>query len=772
MAKREFDPLKPNPDDPQGLPFRRLPNGQSNLEYYREAYALVTRDAMRCLANDIKPATDPKSLADLILKEAKLCGHSENDVVDRRSKEDILKDGFATLLSTPEGFFEITDEMLDHLESEAQRCVEMCQSVINEKNSGEFLSKDEAPDLVKSVEKFDLGKAMLSRIRRVIRLRDSAKNPVPKYLPKLTTVKQAAWEASHLLRYMLYVGRANNTMLKDVPEATKKLFRFGLMHAKMAVCLWEAEHGIKFNIIGIHWNARRVGGAILNAPPGHGKSELAMHHASLWISKRPMTQGVYLHEVEDIAKKSVAYIKSTFDPATDRGRRNIALFPKVRLAKRGNDAKQMQVETGQKTKSPTLTAAGVMSGRQGANTDYQIRDDIVPQTDAHEETTRNRRKEIISGTWDRRQRGNNPFTLNIGTLWHVSDALATMVKQARAGKGAYDLCVIKTGGPKTEPQFYAAWPEVYDEGYLRREYERMNNPNLWSAAFMGNPKADETRIISSVRLYDRTSEQHAEFLRSATMHLSIDPAATNREKNDKAALFYAGIGEVNDIDPVAKTERGVLKFRVVDATQMHNTPGELMESLAGYCQSRRVDHLHIETKTGFAALGDWVDSEFGIECIRHDPGDKSKERRLRQCAGLICRRINEAGGFEAVVEFPGIPKLDKSGNPVLKDGCKVIVPDPQYEWLIEQFVDFGNAEDHALDAGTQLINWASRNGYLPASGGLVTRKIMEHEDEVLTDAKRIKAAFQKAAKPRSVGTIEDRLADFFSVEQEREPSWN
>lgn len=777
MAKKrngEYDPLTKDPADPNGMPYRRLPDGTPNVEYYREMYAQVTRDAVRCLREDVKPATDPQSLAKLLLNEAKLCGISESDVVDRRSREDIMRDGFNRLLESPEGLFEVSDEMLTHLEEEGKRNLERCKDIIEDENANA-----DDPRVIEAKRKAreleDQGKAMLNRIRRVIRLRDGARNPVPKYLPKSTTdveTERAAWEASHILRYMLYVGRANNAMLKGGSEATKHLFRFGEMHAEMAVTLWKAERGIVFGPAGIEWNARKVGGVILNAPPGHGKSELAMHHASLWISRRPMTQGAYLHAVDDQARKSVAYIKSTFDPKTDRGRRNMALFPNVYLSKRGNDTSQMQVDTKIKTKSPTMIAAGVTSDRQGSNTDYQIRDDIVPQDDVHEDTTRKRRKEKLAGTWDRRQRGNNTFTLNIGTLWHTEDALAVMVKQAKAGKGPYDLCVIKTGGPRTTPEFYAAWPEVYPSSWLRDEYAKMNNPNLWSAAFMGNPKADETRIIQAVRLYDRTSPEHAEFMLGCTMHLSVDPAATNREKNDKAALLYAGIGEVTARNAEAKSERGVVKLRILDSVQMHNTPAELMESMEAYCANRRVDHLHMEVKTGFAAVADWVDERFGIECVRHEPGDKSKERRLRQCAGLICRKINEVGGFEAVVEFPGIPKLDKSGNPVIKDGCSVIVPDPAYEWLIDQFTEFGNTpDDHALDAGTQLINWASRNGYLPASGGLVTRKIIEQQSMEGCDA-RIMAAFRKASKPKSMGEVEDRIVDFFAPEHGKELLWN
>ena len=125
-----------------------------------------------------------------------------------------------------------------------------------------------------------------------------------------------------------------------------------------------------------------------------------------------------------------------------------------------------------------------------------------------------------------------------------------------------------------------------------------------------------------------------------------------------------------------------------------------------------------------------------------------------------------------MVEFPGVPKTDRDGKPVIRDGCTVLIPDPEYEWLIEQFTEFGNnASDHALDATTQLINWASRNDKLPASGGLVTRKVVEQVSMEGCDA-RIRDAFRKAASPKPMGTVEDRLVDFFAPERGKELSWN
>lgn len=776
MAKRGGSPpstresaMKPDPNCPLGLPKRRLDDGSPNIEFHRERYYRTTRLVTEATLKGERSPIDIKQVNELYMAEAKLDGFSEREIVDRRTDAEIYRDEAARVLEAPDALFEVTDQTLDHLESEIERAVGKCQAVIEEANGGM------TPEMVAFMNKagkvadeviLSRGKAWLNRLRRVRRLREMVRNPVPKDIEKKATqAEKYAWEASRVLRYMLYVGRANNRMKKGSSDATANLFVFGDMHCRMAVACWEAEHGVMYDDQGISKGAKNWKGVIIIAPPGHGKSEFAMNHAALWISDKPQTQGAYLHNAEEMAEESMRYIRMAFDPKTDRGRRSIALFPAVRLAKLGNNASQMQVVVKAKTKSPTMIASGVMSDRQGSNTDYQIRDDIVPQKDIYEPTTRERRKKILHGTWDRRQRGDGTFALHIGTLWHHDDALCEMVRTA-AKDGLYKVCTVRCGGPRSVPAFKPAWPEVYDSEYLRGVYTQLGDARLWAAAYMADPRSEETSIVSKVRLYDATSEDHRDFVTRAIMHVSVDPAATNREKNDKAGIVYAAVGDVRIETPSGVAF--VTKMRILDAREMHNTGAELVEAIGRYCGEHKTDYVHIETKTGFSFVAEWLDDKFGIDCIRHDPGDKSKERRLRQCSGMICERVCRAGGFEPVVEFPGRPRLTKNGDPQTSNGRPILDVIPEYQWLADQFTMFGvHPDDHALDATTQLINYLSKTGALPASGGMITQKMVDYQ-KTSEDAKKIKGDLSQFAKKKSDESWDD-IGEFWKGSEE---TWN
>lgn len=760
----------PDPKDIHGLPRRRLSDGTPNIEFHRERYARLTKVVEEYTFKGEKCPIDIKQVSELFMAEAKLDGFTEREVSDRRTDAEIYRDEAARLAEAPESIYEVTDQTLDHLEVEMGKVVARCEAVLKENNNGvcnELTGFMNHAGPIAAEELASKGKAWLGRIRRVRRLREWARNPVPRTAEKETETRKYAWEAAHVLRYMLYVGRANNRMKKGSADAVATLFVFGEMHCKMAVTCWEARHGVEYTGDGIQKNATAWTGAIIIAPPGHGKSEFAMNFAALWIANDPQTQAAYLHNAEEMAEESMRYIRMSFDPNTDRGRRSLALYPEVRLSPKGNNASQMQVNVKSKTKSPTMIASGVMSDRQGSNTNLQIRDDIVPQKDIYEATTRERRKKILHGTWDRRQRGDSTFTLTIATLWHHDDAVCEMVRQAMRREGKQLVCRIKCGGPRSPEPFKAAWPEVYDSEYLRGVYASLGDARLWAASYMGDPRSEETSIIAKVRCYDATSQDHREFVERSITHVSVDPAATNREKNDKAAILYAAVGDV-------KTElNGVVSFvtkcRVLDAHEMHNTPGELVENLGRYCEQHRTDYMHIETKTGFAAVADWVNEKFGIDCIRHDPGDKSKERRLRRCAGLIDERICKVGGFEAVVEFPGVPRVNKNGEPVLNSkGEQFIDIMPEYQWLSDQLTMFGvHPDDHALDALTQLVNYLSGTGALPASGGMVTARVREAIEKDAGDALRIRGDLKQFLKKPEENP--DDIADFWKRE---ETSWN
>jgi hypothetical protein len=196
---------------------------------------------------------------------------------------------------------------------------------------------------------------------------------------------------------------------------------------------------------------------------------------------------------------------------------------------------------------------------------------------------------------------------------------------------------------------------------------------------------------------------------SATYHVTVDPTATNKETSDKAGLVYVAVGEtpVVTINNGTETIGYVNKVRVIDYKEIHVNQVELADTVAKYSMSRPVYQVHVETRGGYQATADILQNKWGIEAVRHDPGPKNKEQRLKQCAGVI---DNSLAGLPALIEFPGVTMTDGR-----------VGPDEKHKQFYNQFLDFGYAvDDHCVDAMTQLVNYLLRSGTIVAGGGAKT----------------------------------------------------
>jgi hypothetical protein len=445
---------------------------------------------------------------------------------------------------------------------------------------------------------------------------------------------------------------------------------------------------------------------------------------------------MYVHAVADKACDQKAYIASLFSQDTPAGRRNYSLYGIV-LDKTDNNKTKMRVKLQKRTKSPTITACGMSAATLGADTTFQVFDDIVPQSDVDQPTERDRRFRILGGTFSTRQRGSDTFKIFIGTLWHYADALSLTWKSALKN----DTLVLSkqtTGGPRAGRKgvFEPLWPEVYPASELSRRFDEMRrNYAIWSANYMGDPVSEEMRLIRKLRLYDPSSDSHTNFLASAVYHLSCDPTATSKETSDKAGIVYAAVGEVPVVVRDAHGDETVAyhrRMRILDHKQIHASQTDLADAVAAYTNTRPVFQVHVETRGGYHATADIIQNKYGIECIRHDPKSMSKEIRLKQCAGAIDAGLE---GMDPLVEFPGIRA--ESGD---------IVPNEQHKSLYQQFLDFGFSEDdHLLDCITQLVNHLLRSGDLVAGSTattIVNRTILPHAGDP-----RVKAMLDMWANP-------------------------
>lgn len=433
-------------------------------------------------------------------------------------------------------------------------------------------------------------------------------------------------------------------------------------------------------------------------------SEFASHYLALEINLRPSTQALYIHAIADKAQEQKAHVARLFTKESAAGRRNTSIW-NHQLDKTDNNKTKMRLKLPERSKSPTVTSTGIMSAQLGADTNIQILDDIVPQSDVDQPTERDRRFKILSGTFGTRQRGQDTFRVVIGTFWHHDDALSRLWKIGDTSD-LYVRSRQKTGGPNTSPPFKPLWPEVFPAQELRRRFDEMNhNISLWSANYMGNPITEEARLIKTLAYFDPDSVEHMDFMAGARCYVTVDPTATNKEKADKAGLVYVAVGDVQtDYANDGNVTTGFMtKARIVDYKEIHVNQVELADTVAQYSMARPVHQVHVETRSGYHATADILQNKYNIEAVRHDPGPKNKEQRLKACAGII---DNSLQGLQALVEFPGVPHTDGK-----------LGPDEKHKPFYNQFLDFGYApDDHCVDAVTQLLNYLLRSGILVAGG--------------------------------------------------------
>jgi hypothetical protein len=697
------------------LPKEKNKDGTANREYI---LALLNRLNLIALSG-LETGNLPMGYDALqrgLLRQAELNGFDPKHIADSRTAEEKALDVLERLSEEPSEIFGAMDEELDALEKSIQRAVELCVKYEQDKKDQEANKALSPPD-PKMEAKTTLGKEMLIRLQRLRRIREQAKMETPsaKTLGYNPGTQVNAVRASHVLRFMTYVMRSDNIDRRSRGPGGAVL-EWGYHHAEMAWAIWLARSGSKVFPLYVETDRKKYPyeGAILVSPPGHGKTTIAEGFVGLALNIDPSEQVIWLHTAKEEASKNVKHITTFFDEAHPPGRRNYALFQR-RLAKHGNNATTMTLETREQTKQPNLKAHGIADARSGSNASMLIMDDIVDQKQIHLQTYRDTIYNLVSGTWMRRLRGTRTFHLTTATLWHADDPVSRRIRLVHNKKSFVLVRIQRTGGPGEVPPFKAVWPEEFPSIRLKKIYQEMNNPALFAAQYQAFPKTDATRIVRELRLYNPLTEEHARFMRGAMFHLSVDPAATNREKSDKAGLIYAACGEVKGIrkDEGQEFEDCECRLRIVDVRQFNATQSELAEAVAHFCLSRPVDYVHVETQSGYAATAEMLTNQYGMDVVTHVPGNKSKELRFRGVASVIEHYHYRKGGGGAVVEFPG----------VVKDGS--LVPDPDLRWVFDQVLNFGShAEDHCVDALTQLCKHLVSSGAIQPGKGIISEQVM------------------------------------------------
>lgn len=706
------------------LPPKRI-KGEPNPSYYSELLDLANRKYFEdTLMNGGKSDFNYAAFQKGVLDAAKMEGISERAVLDRRTEADKAADAAKDLCRMDRSALELIDDEITALETAM--------------DTADSLSLSYLSGVLDGAEGDPAGpKAWRVRMRRIRTLRERARSRLPSMSYKGNQYQnrelyKASLEAAHPLRFMVYVGRSSMDTSKRFsrkaePTPAEYVFDIAEHYAKLACDIWIARNGAYFAYDKkadkkiIQKGIVPYKGIVGCLPVGHGKTEFCNHYAALEVCLHPKPQIIMLHAVHDMSKTNLADVKKCFEGDSDKHRRCRALFPNVSLADYHNDATRLRIVQRNPTKSPTITAAAVGSARLGTDSHLQIWDDIVERTDADQPTERESRWKNVQGTFGTRQRGQNTFTIVVGTLWHAQDVLMRLIgmaKEAARTNSQRGICYLvsiqRCGGPKTTPAFAPLWPKIHSSFELKAKYNELG-PSLYAAAMMMNPITEEQRIVKRLRLYDPSAPEHQGFLENSVKYISLDPAATKESNSDKAGIVYAGIGDVRvekEIEGVrvVETEK---RIRFLDCHQIHATQSELTEYVETFALQREVGYVLCEAVGGFAALVEMFQSK-GIDAIPFNPRGKSKENRLRGVAAMLEDSTADLG-VRACVEFPGV--MNDRGQLVLH---------PKFEEAKNQIIDFGVcSSDHIVDAVSQLC------GYLaPECGvgrGMVSERVRETE---------------------------------------------
>lgn len=705
-------PLPPQPalslaTDPllkaAGAPERANPDGSPNIDYFRWTFKQVNDKNLK-VALGLEEMPKGYNLAqarELLESEVKNAYRLDpGALADVRSPQEKLADSMRELLAAPESLFEKTDEQIVAIKAEMDKADDFGKELLGGRWSEDGKERAFETSMAGAKKKWS------ERLSRLLEIRHRAREPFP-----------GGWrgdarciEAMHTLRFMLYVGRSSIG-----GDAT--VFSIGEHHAKMASELWQARNSWMYrppleggNDALPRWHKVASDGVFLVCPPGHGKSNLVCHDLVLQYDYNPRLKGLIGHAQSGEAEKDLAYIGSYFLTSTANGRRNLSLFPKTKLKKLVIDTLDFEDGQSESKRQPSLKAHGITAKVSGADADFIWFDDPCDQEHAEQETTRKRVFDRMNGTWRRRKRGKKTFEITTTTLWHHQDPNCLFLELIKDNKIDFLASVQVCGGPNSSPPFKSLWPEQYPASRLKKIYIEMRNPRLYAAAYEANPQPAGFKKIKRLAFYDPTEESHAEFIASAVMYLSVDPAATNSEKADYASFLYAGLGDV----PYRREDGGldlVRRLRVVDAREFHATQGEAVDEMMRFAEQQRLDYTLWEVRSAFAAGPEMLRREFGLDVIELDPKNKKKGLRLDQAAPLIDDSLRDKGLPAPPVEFPGVR---------LPDGT--VGPDPALGWFYDQILNFGACKgDHSVDALTQLVNEVGRQ--LGIGEGVITTQV-------------------------------------------------
>jgi hypothetical protein len=718
------------------------------VEKYRALSTIIMEMALNTVSGnaDYPVGWRPKDLTSVLDAYAKAWNIDPKKAMDLRSDADKVLDGSIDILREGARIFEQVDTVIKGLEQGMSDIHDNAVAVFD-RFKGDNIRADnllDAADLI-SIDPMQVSgeppspkvireaaKRWINRFRRVRHLAEQARDSYPTGADRSQRI---IGQATHVLRYQLYAGRP------DIDSATgsASVYQFADIHVKAAFRLWLARNECDITegygvvergdiVDGAVFEGVRYIGTLIMMPPRHGKTDLVIHDIAQTICERPRIQMAIIHDKVDEASKVLRAASNLLNRDTSQGRRTARLYPGIELAEYDNNSTTLRVCNENPPRNPNLMATSIWASGQGNNLDRLYGDDLVPQSDMTEANKREQRKTRFAGTWLSRLQGREWDVVLTGYPRHHEDLMWTWYREAMLSadsggrEGMKMMCLrLPVGGRRSKVPFHAIWPAMYPEKELAAKYRQLNDASLWAANYMLEPITNDQRIVEKVRYFDPESEQIQMFLKSATYHLSVDPAAKGDGTGDKAGVV---VGAIGDILTIESTDGGDVVYEekmllVVHAEEFYATQTQLTEHMLAMCSRYPIDTAHIEQVTGLgSAMAEALETHYGIDRVMlHGVANKGKAARLRAVAPVI-----EASDptLPAKVALAGERLRDEEDNIIEGSPLECAKPLRKLDSYIKNFaVESGY---HSLDAFTQMVGHLVKTGDLAVHQGVFAQQ--------------------------------------------------
>tara|TARA_R110002111_G_scaffold50922_3_gene89311 strand:+ start:135221 stop:137869 length:2649 start_codon:yes stop_codon:yes gene_type:complete len=683
---------------------------------------------------------------------AKAHGIDWDKAADTRTPQEISADAMVELIRMgPTELLCQTDDMLDAMEAqldEIDALGSMIYDKLNDVSAGKILGsvdmpEDQNPDEPPGPKAIRaVAHQWQRRIRRVRELARRAKEPCD---PESTGKRRRVQEATHLLRYMLYVDRSERPNLSTLAD---EVYVFGEIHVRAVMGLHFSREGYgrtEYGLLkpgdvyhtsgqartfkGIHYS-----GTLIMLPPRHGKTVIVKADMALAINLKPDIQMAIVHDTEDMASKILVSVATRFSKETEQGRRNYRLFP-YELDPTDNNNYSIRVKTRNRPMNANLIACGVWSSGLGNNLHRLYGDDIVPASDVHEAAKRTRRIKQFHTVWGSRDQGSCAYSTLTGYPHHYQDLMwktwegAVLSAKTNGRQGLNWWCVrIPVGGPKDKPgikKFQSIF-KVYPYQWLKDKYRSYSDRAVWAANYELDPMPEGSKIVEKVELYDSESPETRRMLDLAEHIMSIDPTSTkNLKTSDMVGVSIGALGEsvtlTEDEYGNSHSQRRRMLYITHDDEFLATQP-EIIDHMLAISDARplnrEINQAIIEVTGVGHSLVDFLESLHGINGVHEAKASANKAERFRAVAGMI--ENSDPQNAPPKVALPGRRKRDENGDPIIGGELELL---PGFERLYNYIVNFKvESGFHSLDAMVHMVEFCKQNRGLAQGGNGFSRQ--------------------------------------------------